>query len=104
MSKNAFSKTSRVFKRCTSRKHVIKTGYKKVKKSHITKQLMHSFEVNIRICQPLKANFLRLTNPDVNKRIHQLYNVTAIKCFFMCRSKIPLSRIIITAIFEWRFL
>ena len=58
-------------------------------KSHITKQLMHSFEVNIRICQPSKVlrlgghhirlgghHFLGLTNPDVNlKRMHQLYNV-----------------------------
>ena len=55
-------------------------------KSHITKQLMHSFEVNIRICQPEKVmstealrlgghHFLGLTNPDVNlKRMHQLYN------------------------------
>ena len=35
---------------------------------HVTKQSMHSFDVNIRICQPW-------TNPDVNhERIHQLYN------------------------------
>ena len=44
---------------------------------HITKHLMHSFEVNIRICQPensdvqlgfasLNITNLRLTNPDVN--------------------------------------
>ena len=47
---------------------------------------MHSFEVNIRICQPEKVmsteakslgghHFLGLTNPGVNlKRMHQLYN------------------------------
>ena len=40
-------------------------------------QLMHSFEVNIRICQPENITVLGLTNPDVNlKRMHQLYNVT----------------------------
>ena len=46
---------------------------------HITKQLMHSLPVNIRISQPSKVmniTFLRLTNPDVNlKRVHQLYYV-----------------------------
>ena len=53
---------------------------------HITKHFMHSFEVDIRICQPdnsdvqlgfasVNITFLRLTNPDVNlKRMHQLYN------------------------------
>ena len=45
---------------------------------HITKQLVHSFEVNIRISQPSKVmniTILRLTNSDVNlKRMHQLYN------------------------------
>ena len=60
-------------------------------------QLMHSFEVNIRICQPEKVmsteaksgfvnrlgghHFLGLTNPDVNrKRMHQLF----------CYMKLPL--------------
>ena len=51
--------------------------------SHITKQLVHSFSVNIRISQPSKVMFtsvnitvLGLTNPDVNLKImHQLYNV-----------------------------
>ena len=34
-------------------------------------QLMHSYEVNIRICQPENRG---LTNPDVNrKRMHQLF-------------------------------
>ena len=39
-------------------------------------QLMHSFEVNIRICQPENSehHFRGLTNPDVNqKRMHQLF-------------------------------
>ena len=39
---------------------------------------MHSFLVNIRICQPHNSenHFRGLTNPDVNlKRMHQLYNV-----------------------------
>ena len=52
----------------------------------ITKQLVHSFSVKIRIRQPSKVMFtsasprvnitiLRLTNPDVDlKRMHQLYN------------------------------
>ena len=61
----------------------IKIG--KERQCHITKQLMHSFEVNIRICQPLKVMFtsmnitiLGLTNPDVNlKRMHYLYNVSS---------------------------
>ena len=47
-------------------------------KCHITKQLVHSFSVNIRISQPSKLMFtevnitiLRLTNPDVSlKRMH----------------------------------
>ena len=53
---------------------------------HITKHLMHSFEVNIRICQhensdvqlgfaSVNITILRLTNSDVNlKRMHQMYN------------------------------
>ena len=39
-------------------------------------QLMHSFEVNIRICQPENSehHFQGLTNPDVNpKRMHHLF-------------------------------
>ena len=43
-------------------------------------QLMHSFEVNIRICQPENSDvrgqhhFRGFTNPDVNrKRKHQLF-------------------------------
>ena len=57
INKNALSKTHRFFKHCTSRKKVIETEFKKkVKKSHITKQLMHSFEVYIRICQSSKVN------------------------------------------------
>ena len=38
-------------------------------------QLMHSFEVNIKICQPENSDVHRgLTNPDVNrKRMHQLF-------------------------------
>ena len=65
----------------------------KGRQCHITKQLVHSFSVNIRISQPSKVmstsasprwTSLRLgghqcrglTNPDVNrKRMHQLYNV-----------------------------
>ena len=49
----------------------------KERQCHITKQLVHSFSVNIRISQPSKVMFtvLGLTNPDVNlKRMHQLYN------------------------------
>ena len=65
---------------------------------------MHSFEVNIRICQPEKVmsteakpspglrlgghHFLGLTNPDVNlKRMHQLYIVISEKSpwFLMIR-------------------
>ena len=47
---------------------------------HITKQLMHSFLVNIRISEPSKVEvnitILRLTKPDVNlKRTRHLYNV-----------------------------
>ena len=45
---------------------------------HITKQLVHSFLVNIRISQPSKVMFtsVELTNLDVNlKRMHQFYNV-----------------------------
>ena len=52
---------------------------------HITKQLVHSFPVNIRISQPSKVmniTILRLTTPDVNlKRVHQLYNVCFGKVF-----------------------
>ena len=41
---------------------------------HITKQLAHSFEVNIRISQPSEVTILRLINLDVNlKRTHNLY-------------------------------
>ena len=42
----------------------------------ITKQLVHSFSVNIRISQPSKVMFTEaLTKPDVNlRRMHQLYN------------------------------
>ena len=59
----------------------------KERQCHITNQLMHSFEVNIRICQPensdvhrgeasVNITVLGLTNPDVNlKRMHQLYNI-----------------------------
>ena len=44
-------------------------------------QLMHSFEVNIRICQPENSDVYRgehhfrgLTNPDVNQKSrHQLF-------------------------------
>ena len=70
---------------------------------HITKRLVHSFSVNIRISLPSKVMFtvLGLTNPDIStkkcdiiqlmhsfevniricpyvnlKRMHQLYNVT----------------------------
>ena len=58
----------------------IKLG--KERQCHITKQLVHSFLVNIRISQPSKVMFtiLGLKNPDVNlKRMHQLYNFTEIK-------------------------
>ena len=47
--------------------------------SNVIIELMHSFEVIIRICQPEnsdvdRALFLTLTNPDVNrKRTHQLF-------------------------------
>ena len=64
---------------------------------HITKQLVHSFSVNIWISQPSKVmftsaahniNILRLTNPDVNlKRIHQLYSITYMT---FCYSKLLL--------------
>ena len=59
----------------------------KERQCHITKQLMHSFSVNIRISQPfendvhlgfasVKITVLGLTNPDVNlKKMHQLYNI-----------------------------
>ena len=50
----------------------------KERQCHITKQLVHSVLVNIRISQPSIVMFtvLGLTNPDVNlKRMHQLYNV-----------------------------
>ena len=58
----------------------IKLG--KERQCHITKQLVHSFTVNIRISPPWKVMFtevnitvLGLTNPDDNgKRMHQLYN------------------------------
>ena len=57
---------------------------------YITKQLMDSFSVNIRISQPTKVirldghHFLGLTNPDVNlKRLHQLYNVVRV-CMSQC--------------------
>ena len=45
---------------------------------HLTKQLMHSFSVNIRISQTSKVMFtvVGLKNPVVNlKRMHLLYNV-----------------------------
>ena len=49
------------------------------KNSHKTKQLLHSIEVNIRICQPETVMFIeakpRLTYSDINlSRMHQLYN------------------------------
>ena len=50
----------------------------KERQCHITKQLVHSFSVNIRISQSSKVMFtiLGFTNPDVNlKRMHQLYNM-----------------------------
>ena len=52
----------------------IKLG--KERQCHITKQLVHSFLVNIRISQPSKVMFTKaLIDPDVNqKRMHQLYN------------------------------
>ena len=57
---------------------ILKIKQGKKRQSHITKQLVHSFLVNIRISQPSKVMFtvLGLRNPDVNfKRMHQLYNV-----------------------------
>ena len=63
----------------------------KERQCHITKQLVHSFSVNIRISQPSNVMFteanasvnitvLGLTNPDVNlKRMHQLYIVLTYK-------------------------
>ena len=50
----------------------------KERQCHITKQLVHSFSVNIKISQPSKVMFtvFGLTNPDVNlKRMHQMYNI-----------------------------
>ena len=47
-------------------------------------QLMHSFEVNIRICQPENSEhyFRGLTNPDVNiKRMHQLFRYMTLSLF-----------------------
>ena len=42
---------------------------------HITKQLVYSFSVNIRISQPSKVS-----NPDVSlKRMHQLYNAVSLR-------------------------
>ena len=64
----------------------------KERQCHITKQLVHSFEVNIRISQPensdvhlgfasVNITVLGLTNPDVNLKImHQLYNDDKIVC------------------------
>ena len=40
---------------------------KKRLKSHITKQLMHSFEVNIRICQPEKVMSIEASLSQVDK-------------------------------------
>ena len=109
MNRNDFRKTNR-FSPAVHFKEIM-NKIKKVKenrpeKSHITKQLMHSFEVNIRICQPSKVvftsasprwtslsrvdkswwlrlgehHFLGLTNPDVNlKRMHQ--------CIMFCNFK-----------------
>ena len=64
---------------------ILKIRLGKERQCHITKQLVHSFSVNIRISQPSKVmyigfasmniTFLGLTNPDVNlKRMQQLYN------------------------------
>ena len=55
-------------------------------------QLMHSFEVNIRICQPENGehHFRGLTNPDVNrKRMHQLfgYMTLSLISIFYVKSK-----------------
>ena len=70
----------------------IKLG--KERQCHITKQLVHSFSINIRICQPKNSDVhlgfasvnitvLGLTNPDVNlKRMHQLYNERATYCLW----------------------
>ena len=52
-------------------------------------QFMHSFEVDIRICQPENSDvhrgehhFRGLTNPDVNlKRIHQLFCYMTLSLF-----------------------
>ena len=55
---------------------------------------MHSFEVNIRICQPensdvhrgeaeVNITVLGLTNPDVNrKRMHQLFCYMTLSLFY----------------------
>ena len=60
MSKNVFSKTSRFLSTVLQAKNVIETGYKnkkRVKKKSYNKTMMHSFEINIRICQPSKVMF-----------------------------------------------
>ena len=47
-------------------------------------QLMHSFDINIRICQPENSehHFRGLTNPDVNrKRMHQLFCYMTLSLF-----------------------
>ena len=55
--------------------------------SNIIIELMHSFELIIRICQPEnsdvnRALFLTLTNPDVNrKRMHQLFCYMTLSLF-----------------------
>ena len=63
----------------------------KERQCHITKQLVHSFSVNIRISQPSKVMYitiLGLINPDVDpKRMHQLYIVylfASFACILMC--------------------
>ena len=56
-------------------------------------QLMHSFEVNIRICKPENSDvhrgkaevnhFRGLTNPDINrKRMHQLFCYMTLSLFY----------------------
>ena len=54
----------------------------KERQRHITKQLVHSFSVNIRISQStVNITVLGLTNPNVNlKRMHRLYIDTQLNC------------------------
>ena len=66
-------------------------------------QLMHSFEVDIRICQPKNSehHFQGLTNPDVNRKSFLYDTVSLFLVLFKVFGAIRLLRLVIYVSSSW---